>query len=60
MTQACNFIQKRDPDTSVFLWIQEISKNTFFQNTADQLLLNFTNEYKTSENEIFKRWFYLF
>ena len=27
---ACNFIKKRDFGTGVFLWICEISKNTFF------------------------------
>ena len=36
------------------------SEHLFFQNTSEQLLLNFTNENKTSENEISNRWFYLF
>ena len=38
----------------------EIFKNTFFSNTLGQLLLNFTNEKKASENEISNRWFLLF
>ena len=51
--------QKRDSDTGVFLWIQRIFKDAFFQNTSERLLLNITNENKASENEISNRWFYL-
>ena len=38
----------------------EFLRTPFFQNTSEQLLLNFTNENKASENEISNRWFYLF
>ena len=32
----------------------------FFQNTSEQLLLNFAKENEASENRISNRWFYLF
>ena len=35
------------------------SEHLLFQNTSEQLLLNFANENKTSENEISNRRFYL-
>ena len=38
----------------------EILRTPFFQNTFEQLLLNFTNENKASENEISNRWFYYY
>ena len=36
----------------------KVLKIHFFQNSSGQLLLNFTNENKASENEISNRWFY--
>ena len=35
-------------------------RTPFFQNTSEQLFLNFTNENKASVNEISYRWFYHF
>ena len=49
------------------LWHSWFSMNSlkflrtpFSQDTSEQLLLNFTNENKASENEISNWWFYLF
>ena len=45
--------------TQVFSYeFSEIFRNTFFQITSGQLLLNFTNENKASESEISNRLFY--
>ena len=51
--------KKKETATKVFSCeFSDIFKSTFFQNTSGQLLLNFTNENKASENEISSRWFY--
>ena len=47
--------QKRGSDIGAFLCIQWIFKNTFFQNTSEQLLLSFTHENKASENDFSNR-----
>ena len=47
------FYQKKDTPTQVFSC--QFSEN--FKNTFRQLLLNFTNENKASENDISNRWF---
>ena len=57
MPQACNFI-KKETLTQVFSCeFSEFLRTPFFQNTSEELLLNFTNENKASENETSNRWF---
>ena len=45
--------KNKEAPTQVFSYeCSGIFKNTFFRNTSEKLLLNFTNENKASKNEI--------
>ena len=51
-------LSKKEAPALVFSCeFSEFLRTPFFQNTSEQLLLNFTNENKASENEISNWWF---
>ena len=54
-------LSKKATSTQVFSCkFNEFFRTPLFQNTSEQLLLNFANKNKASENEVSNRWFYIF